>query len=483
MRGLGCTLLWLVMTGPAEVPAQQGAAPLARLLATPSLGAARIGVVVQDLYSGRITADHRGDVAVVPASNMKLVAAASALELLGPDHVFFTRLKTRGRLDAGILTGDLILEGNGDPAFGRGNAKASPARWAALLEAEGLTRVTGNLVLVERVLDRVDSHPDWGCYPAAALFVPEVAALGSGDNTVVITVRPGARAGLRGRLSVRPNCRHVTLVNRTTTVKGRSSGPGFTRAPGSNRIEVNARVNLKRRKGVSGSASVHDPPLFLARCFRRALERAGIRLEGKIVRAADAEGGRVVAEHRTTVAALLGACLGQSDNRIAELFSRSAGAKLTGEAGSFANASRAARAIMKRAGAEDDAAVYRDGCGLSRSNRLTPRQLVRLLAWAARRPWRELFFDSLAKGGERGSTLRKRFRSPPLCDCIRAKTGYLDGVRSLSGYLRVAPDRALVFSVIVNSSHGSRVAVRRAMDRFIEDLWKAAARTTRRPAR
>jgi D-alanyl-D-alanine carboxypeptidase/D-alanyl-D-alanine-endopeptidase (penicillin-binding protein 4) len=482
MRGLGCTLLWLVMTCPAAVHAQEGAAPLARLLATPSLGAARVGVVVQDLYSGRITADHRGDVAVVPASNMKLVTAASALELLGPDHVFFTRLKIRGRLDAGVLTGDLILEGNGDPGFGRGHASASPARWAALLGDEGVTRVTGNLVLVEQVLDRVDSHPDWGGYPAAALFVPEVAALGSGDNTVVVTVRPGARVGRRGRLSVRPSCGYVKLVNRTTTVKGRSSGPGFTRAPDSNRIEVNARVNHKRRKGLSGSASVHDPPLFLARCFRRALERAGIRLDGKIVRAQDAE-GRVVAEHRTTVAAMLGACLAQSDNLIAEILSKSAGAKHTGEAGSFANASRAARAIMKRAGAESDEAVYRDGCGLSRSNRLTPRQLVRLLAWAARRPWRELFFDSLAKGGERGSTLRKRFRSRPLCDCIRAKTGYLDGVRSLSGYLRVAPDRALVFSVIVNSNHGSRIAVRRAMDRFVEDLWKGAARTTRQPAR
>jgi len=482
MRRLGSTLLWLLVSCPAAVHAQAGAAPLARLLATPGLGAGRVGVVVRDLHSGRITVEHRGDAAVVPASNMKLVAAASALELLGPDHVFFTRLKTRGRLEAGVLTGDLVLEGNGDPEFGGGNAAANPARWAALLQAEGVTRVTGDLVLVERVLDREGSHPDWACYPAAARFLPEVAALGNGDNTVAITVQPGARVGLPGRLSVRPDCGHVTLVNQTTTVKGRSSGPGFTRAPGSNRIEVRARVPLASRRGVSGSASVDDPPLFLARCFRRALERAGVRLEGKIVRAADAE-GRIVAEHRTTVATLLGTCLKQSDNRIAEILSKSAGAMLTGEAGSFANASRAAQAIMKRAGAESDAAVYRDGCGLSRSNRITPRQLVRLLAWAARRPWRALFFDSLAKGGERGSTLRSRFRSRPLCDCIRAKTGYLDGVRSLSGYLRVAPDRALVFSVIINASHGSRAAVRRAMDRFVEDLWKGAARTTRRPAR
>jgi len=482
MRRLGWTLWALLMTC-ATARAQEQSKRLAELLANPNIDATRVGVVVEDLHSGRITAAHRGDIAVVPASNMKLVTAVSALELLGPDHVFYTRLKIRGRLDAGVLTGDLVLEGNGDPGFGGGNATANPARWAERLAAQGVTRVTGNLVVVEQVLDREDSHPDWADYPAAALFVPEVAALGNGDNAVIITVRPGARVGLPGRLSVLPDCGHVTLVNRTATVAGgKSSGPGFIRAPGSNQIEVKAQVGLRSKKGVSGSAAVDDPPLYLARCIRDALGRAGVRLDGKIVRGTDAE-GRLVAENRTTLATLLGACLKQSDNRIAEILAKSAGARCTGEAGSFASASRAARTIMKRAGAGVGGAVFRDGCGLSRRNRLTPRQLVRLLAWAAHRPWGELFFDSLAKGGESGSTLRRRFRSRPFGDCLRAKTGYLEGVRSLSGYLRVGPDRALVFSVMVNSAKASSAGARSAMDRFIEDLWKDAARTTRRPVR
>jgi D-alanyl-D-alanine carboxypeptidase/D-alanyl-D-alanine-endopeptidase (penicillin-binding protein 4) len=312
--------------------------------------------------------------------------------------------------------------------------------------------------------------------------VPAVAALGNGENAVAVTVLPGARPGLRGRLRVVPDCGHVTLVNKTTTVRSKASGPGFTRAPDSNRIEVKARVRVKEKKGRSGSVSIHDPPLYLGRCFRMALKGAGVRLDGKIVRAGEAGGG-IVAEHRTTFATMLRACLEQSDNRIAEILAKSAGAKYSGEAGSFANASRAAREIMKRAGAEAEGAVYRDGCGLSRSNRLTPRQLVRLLRWAARRPWKVLFFDSLAEGGESHSTLRSRFHSAPLKDCIRAKTGYLDGVRSLSGYLRVGPDRVLVFSLLANGARASRAEVRRAMDRFIEDLWKDAVRKTRRPDR
>lgn len=497
-RLLPALLLAALLPAAGLVPmggAQSLDRPLANLLAHPQLRDATVGVAVRDLLSGEWLVVHEADTALIPASNMKVVTAVSALEWLGGKHVFYTRLGMRGSVEDGELRGDLILEGNGDPWFGGGGApEDTPKKWVARLAGLGVRRVTGDLNLVEHILDRVYSHPDWGRYEPASTVAQEVAALGLGENVIKVTCRPGTAVGRPARLFVDQPCGHVQLVNKMVTVSGRSSGPGFGRATDSNRIAVRGRVALKTR-GRSGGVAIHDPPLFLARVMRMRLRRAGITLAGEIRRepaddakpAEGTEGIRVVAEHRTTVVRLLPAALGASDNRVAEILGKAAGAAYTGKTGSFTNAGRAAAAIMQRANAVSAAAAYRDGSGLSRLNRLTARQLVALLGWVVERPYARAFSDSLAYGGERGTTLKRRFTKGAISSSIRAKTGYLDGVRAISGYLRVGDDGALAFALIVNgpTKQIRRAAVRNAMDDFIRSVWsRARARAPRnRPDR
>jgi len=374
-----------------------------------------------------------------------------------------------------VVHGDLILEGDGDPFFGRGNPGANPGTWAGRVKALGIRKITGNLVIFEKDLDQEYANPDWTHYNAASLTLKEVAAIGNGENTVAIHLGPGAGVGTRALLRVVPACGHVELMNRTRTVLKKESGPGFTRAWGSNRIEVRGRVRLKG-KTRSGAAAIHDPPLYLGRCMVRALKKAGVQGGGRIVRESGrtSPAGRVIATHTTPIKRMIRACLNRSDNRITEILFKAAGAAHTGKAGSFESGALAGAAIVKRSGARIESAVFRDGSGLSRMNRLTPRQLTTVLRWATDRPYAAAFTHALAHGGERGSTLRNRFKQASIANRIRAKTGYLNGVRALSGYLRMGEDRVWVFSLLVNGQHKKVQASRSAIDRFLATLARRA---------
>ncbi|MBN2491613.1 MAG: D-alanyl-D-alanine carboxypeptidase/D-alanyl-D-alanine-endopeptidase [Planctomycetes bacterium] len=459
-------------------------AALEALLADPAYRGAAVALIVTELFTGAVVLAHRADEPLIPASNMKVVTAAAALEYLGTDATFSTRLRLGGAIRDGVLDGDLILEGDGDPDFGSGDPTASPEGWAGKLADRGVRCVAGNLVLAERRLDQQYAHPDWSEYPAPALYVRVPAALGCGQNLVKVTVLAGAQVGDPGRLEAEPDCGPVELVNRTRTVRGKSAPIWFRRDWESSRMEVHAAI---RRGGPprSAAAAVHDPPLFLGRCFAAALRQAGIAVEGEIVRDAAVRppDGPVVAEHRTPIAAMLRACLKTSDNRIAEILCKATGAAYLGEIGSFAAGGRAAAKLLERAGADPAGAACRDGSGLSRANRLTARQLAALLAWVSGRPYAAMFSDALPAGGEDGTTLRRRFGEAPLKDCVRAKTGYLGGVRALSGYLRVGPDRVLVFAVLVNAKAGAAAPALKPLDELVRSLWRSGRRSSRPPGR
>ena len=482
MRKLFSTLAILLFAGSVAA-AQDLTGSLRALLAARSLEGATVGVVVQDLFSGRDLLVHNPDHPFIPASNMKIVAAASALEFLDETHAFSTRMRLRGHVKDGHLEGDLVLEGDGDPGFGQGNPEANPGTWARQVQAHGIRKISGNLVVHERVLDQQYVHPDWKSQNPASLTARGAAALGNGENRVTIRLSPGKVAGQKATLAVDPPCGHVQVVNRTRTVgkKEREASLWFQRPWGSNRIEVRARIRLGARSR-RGAAAVHDAPRFLGRCMVLELKRAGVRLQGGVVREIGraSPGGRILAEHSTPLDRMIHACLNQSDNRITEILFKSAGAAFIAGGGTFESGARAGSEVLKRAGAAADKAVVRDGSGLSRLNRLTPRQIVQVLTWVTHRPYNARFTRVLPRGGERGSTLRRRFNKSPLRDALRAKTGYLNGVRALSGFLRVETDRVWVFSLLVNGDPGKVRAAVGAMDRFIEALWRAARRRPRR---
>jgi serine-type D-Ala-D-Ala carboxypeptidase/endopeptidase (penicillin-binding protein 4) len=334
-----------------------------------------------DLATGRVVYAHNVQTALLPASNEKLVVTYAALETLGPAFRMQTSVLGEGRLGpGGIWTGNLVLQGGGDPTLDR----AGLARLAEDVRAAGIRRVTGSLVGDESWFDSRRSGPGW-----KAGFVPfESQALSA--------------------LAI---------------------------------------------EGVADTAGT-------ARLFREALARAGVRVAGG-TRFARAGGWPLAVHWSPPLAEILRHMDVVSDNFTAELVLKQLGAVVAGQ-GTTAAGAAVVRSVLGAHAVPLAGVRIADGSGLSGLDRMTPKALVTILqrGWTDREI-RSVLFGVLPVSGRDG-TLEDRMSRPPARGNVRAKTGTLNGVSALSGYVR----ERYAFAVLVNAPSLSTYAAHAAQDRF-----------------
>lgn len=444
----------------AALPALAGQALDDRVERTVSAGALRranVGVHVVALGSGRVVYARNATRRFIVASNEKLVTAAAALETLGEGYEFVTAVYARGSMAKGVLRGDLVLRGGGDPTLGgryeHENALDIFRRWAKVLKAKGLQRVTGDIVADDTFFDRVYRHPNWSEDQAWKWYYPSTSALSANDNCVTITVRPGPSAGAPALLSASPGSAPVELLNQCrTSSKGHSIW--FDRKPGSNAITVGGLVR-QGSAGYSQQVTVPSPPLYVARLFKEALEASGIGVDGG-VRLAKREEGVLAARteplciRRTSLVPVLRTMAKNSHNHYAEQVIKTVGAKASGTGSWEAGLSAAAR-MLRSMGLRDTEFALDDGSGLSRRDRLTPAALTTLLLKMRDSEHGATFVSLLPVAGEDG-TLQKRLTARPYRGNVRAKTGYVSGVGALSGYARTRGGIEVAFSILINDT-------------------------------
>jgi len=420
---------------------------------------ARVSARVIDLATDRELFATDIDEPLMPASNMKLVTAAVGLDQFGPGHVFETYLAFDGN--------DLWIVGTGDPAVGDGKiarqyggtATTVLERWAQALKNRGVHEISGDIRYYAGALDNQTVHESWGHDDQVYWYAAPVSGLNFNDNCVDITVFPAADGEPAGYEMV-PPVRTVTVVNEC--VSGKEAAPTLDRLAHADVLVLGG--GCTQRKTLP-SKPVIDPAAFFAEALRTQLEHAGIRVVGDIAEADEPLGGTIpppaqwiVATHETTMADVLWRILKSSQNLFAECL-----CKLNGKAfavrrgcgkapGSWSAGERAARAFLRRARIDVDDFVGADGSGLSRDNRVTVRLISDLLVEMHHHRHAEAFRAALAEPGGEG-TLRGRM--PDLKGKVFAKTGYIRGVRALSGYVRTEQDRWLAFSIIFNGIPGS----------------------------
>lgn len=375
---------------------------------------ATVGVVAIDDAGTTLTARgaHRS---LLPASTMKLVTAAAALRLFGPDHRFVTRVHaTVAPDDTGVVDGDLVIVGGGDPVlatptFRRRVYSIRPATplsgLAGRIRRSGITHVTG------RVLGDPSRLAD---QPLAAGWPPSY------------------------------------LETLDTT---RSSG-----------LTVDAGLRLFRRSGRLHAAAAADPAQRTARELRRLLRRRKVRIDGAAGATTTSRAGVEVARITSPpLDALLEHMLRFSDNHLADAVFRMLGAA-TGDP-TWRGSARAVRATLEDLDVRWNQVRLADGSGLSRRNRLTPDALVRLLGAMADGPQRDRWLRLLPVAGRSG-TLAGRLRDTPAAGRVHAKTGTLRDVRALAGTIpgRDGDDHHL--AVLVNELDGAAdiAAARRLSD-------------------
>lgn len=422
------------------------------------------GVLVVDEGTGATLFEREADRALVPASNMKLLTTAAALARLGRDFAHETRVMAAGPPRDGVIDGDLVVVGGGDPTISR-RFDPDPllADWAEALWQAGVRKVTGDVVADDRAFDDVRLHPDWDPADAERWYGAEVGALSLNDNCIDVTVA-GSAAG--PRVTLAPDTGYVTVDVAATLTDSRQQHVFSLARAGADRrtIRVTGRV-WSRADGYTSSVPVRDPGLFFVTVLRERLAARGIEVGGQARRVREGDPPPRFTLHRrlAPLPRTLAVTNQRSQNFYAECLAKTLGLH-EGGAGTWEAAAKALTAFARSCGVDPDEVRVRDGSGLSRENRLSAAAVVAVLRAAGRGPDAALFRDSLAAPGEEG-TLRGRLRDLPRGARVRAKTGTLTGVAALSGYLEVG-ERRVVFALIGNGGSGGRAQI----DAFVTTL-------------
>jgi len=439
---------------------------------------AKVGACVIDLATGQAIFTLNADAPMTPASTMKLFAMGAALAELGPGFHFETILATDGS--------NLLIIGDGDPGFG--DQKIHEARkesiystfeaWAETLRARNITHVRGDIVIDEWVFDDQRLHPSWESGDLGKWYAAPVGGLNINDNCLDFSVIPG-KAGGPASVSVEPQNGLITIINKCKT--GGKGEPTLNHRAGTDQYTVSGRVS---KRWPFSPVACADPGLLFADSFRSLLTRKGIRVDGEIrrgrVRLADGSlptQVTVVGVHRTSLTDCLARAGKDSQNLFAECLLKRAGlarARRSGFSdarGSWRLGGEAVFALLHRAGIDAHGLAVADGSGLSRENACTANQLAELLAYQYTQPTGALLSNSLATAGVDGS-LRKRLKNSD--SRIHAKTGTMNGIRALAGYVDGESGPRYAFAVMFNGYKGGSGPYKDIQDKFCRLLSDAA---------
>jgi serine-type D-Ala-D-Ala carboxypeptidase/endopeptidase (penicillin-binding protein 4) len=486
---------------PASLPAQLPKAAVRRLdslLQRPPFDRLLWGIALVD-EKGRLLYGRNADKLFIPASNTKLVVSAVASALLPPDWTVTTGVYAAGPVSDGVVHGDLILYGRGDPTFGRRCYATDTTRagvcdqdpftrlreLADTLRARGIRSVEGELVGDGSWFDGELVHPDWGNYDLNWWYAAPVAGLGFNDNSVDITWKPGPQVGAPTLLTLDPNLGDVFLENRSRTVEPGGDtdiGDRMYRVPGTLQIWAEGTVALDSRGGLE-SFALPDPNLFAARAFRRALAEAGISVLGTTASTTDSlryrtarEAGPLAETRSRPLSDWIFPILNTSQNWYADMLVKQLGRQF-GTSGSWSEGIAVERRyLIDSMGIDSTLFALSDGSGLSAANLVAPLAFTRLLQVIRKHPhYARNFEPGLPLSGRVGS-LKNRFLGTPIEGRVRAKTGSISRVNTLSGYLEMPDGHTYAFSIQANHhAQGGRKMLAQ-IDSVVVAMAKALAK-------
>lgn len=459
----------LVVASTASPSAERGGPralsdALNAVISGSELARAQLGMRVIEADTGRVLFNHNAERPLKPASNMKVITSAAALSALRPEYVFNTVFMASARPAAdGVVRGDLYIKGYGSPGL------VGEQWWlmAREIRARGITRVEGDLVGDDTWFDSRDRPEGWPSANEDAFYNAPVSALSADFNAITIVVRP-TNEGAAPEVFLTPFSSFFKVVNHAVTRGARSNlRVGRLFSEGQNTIVVEGNISSRSAPSVS-YRSVEQPTLYALAAFREAAAKEGITIKGITRRGTAPEGGVRIYEHESRpLSELVRTMNKMSNNYMAESFLKTLGAESAGPPGTTEKGAAAVMSFLQKLGADTTGLRINDGSGLSHEDRLTASSLAAVLLDMYRdfESYPE-FMASLPIGGVDG-TLDRRMVGGPAQRRIRAKTGHLNGVSSLSGYAFTQQGKVLAFSILVNAGGGQDVwKVRRGIDRL-----------------
>lgn len=460
---LGIIVVQLNGTKPYELEVQaQGntedlEAELDKLLTSmPKLKGSLAGISIREQSSGKVVYEQMAHTRLAPASNLKLLTASAALSVLGSDYTFDTVIYTDGKLVNGVLSGNLYVKGKGDTTL----LQSDLEKIAKSLHDKGIKKINGSIIGDASWYDDVPYSIDLAWSDESTYYGAPVSGLTMSPDkeydagTIMIKASPGANAGSQAKLTIKPSVSNLDIANRTSTVnKDGKENIQSVRKHGENSITI--KGNIPVGSGATKNwVAIENPPELVLDVFQQALTNQDITWTGEVKEGITPELSTPILVHKSLpLSKIVVPFLKLSNNTIGETLLKELGKVEKGE-GSFEKGVAVLKEEMKKFGLDTSGMLIRDGSGISPIDLITANDLSTLLYHIQKEAWFSDYEKALPVSGNKdrmiGGTLRNRLQSENTLGKVKAKTGTLSAVSSLSGYVESKSGKNYIFAIMLN---------------------------------
>ncbi len=452
---------------------------LQKLLQQPQYRNAAIGIHVVDLANGSTLIEMNGDKLLIPASALKIITSATALEILGPDYCFKTHVGYTGKIaDNNELNGDLVIIGGGDPTLGSVYFRNSALNdsfiqvWVNKIKASGVKKITGNIIMDGSAYDNEEIPPTWVWGDIGNYYGAGANAFTCFDNRFSITFRSPANAGEQTEIiSVYPKTEGLKIENEVVASDINRDLAYVYGSPLSKNRVIRGTIP-KNKNSFTIKASLFQPGELMAAELVRQLAAEGIFFSGKVEfeKINKSEVNTIYIYESPPLAEIVKVLNHESVNLFAEHLIKQIAFAKTGQ-GSREKGIELVKKFWQSHDIDTQNLFMEDGSGLSHFNAISPAQLTSVLTYMAQKSVnRDVFLNSLPIAGE--GTLSGFDSGIFPGKTLRAKSGSMTRVRCYTGYLLTDSGKTIVFSFMFNHFSGTNSKLSKEIENFLCVLKK-----------
>ena len=441
-----CLLICFHVLAGAQTPA-----PVKRLLQAPYMRGASFSLIVKDVQDGKTVCSYDTDRLQSPASVLKTVATATALEILGEDYRYPTTLEYDGTLENGTLKGNLYIKGSGDPSLGSSyfapDQNKFLSAWIAALQKAGIRRITGSIISDESIFDTEGASVKWLREDMGNYYAPGSYGLSIFDNMYKLSLQTGAVGSRPVLKGTEPNIPFIRFKNYLKTASVSSDSAYIIGAPLDD-VRYLYGVLPANREAYVLKGDIPDPALYLAHYLTDRLRQKGIQVDGAPscyrIEAEENQWNKkerkeIVTTYSPTLREIASVCNHVSHNLYADALVKTIGLQYKPRKNevisSFGRGVQVVKEYWEKKGLDVFSLRMNDGSGLAPADKVSAGFMGELLAYmATESAVSEAFIASLPQAGIEGS-VRNFLKGSKLQGKARLKSGGITGVRSYVGYI------------------------------------------------
>lgn len=467
--------------------------PVKQLLSAPYMKGATFSIVVKDVQDGKVLYSYDADRLMSPASVLKTVATATALEMLGEDFRFETSLEYDGTIEEGVLNGNLYIKGGGDPSLGSSHFAANkntyrPAQnrfipeWIAALRKAGIRKINGAVVSDERIFDTEGASIKWLREDMGNYYAPGSYGLSVFDNMYKLSLKTGAPGSRPVVTGTDPDLPTLHFINYLKAAPVSSDSAYIIGAPLSDERYLYG-VLPANRESYTLKGDIPAPALFLARYLAAALEREGIsvtgeptcfRIESEAGRWKESKRKALVTTYSPSLKEIASVTNHVSHNLFADALLKMVGLQYkpgrNEVISSFGRGVKVVAGYWKEKGLDIFPLRMNDGSGLAPADKVSADFIADMLVYmASESEAKDAFVASLPQAGVEGS-VRNMLKGSRLQGKARLKSGGITGVRSYAGYI-TKDGKTYAVAVFSNNYSCSMGQMTKALEKLLLQLF------------